>query len=146
MKRSYYQPVIIFIFLIIIFSLNEKDVNYPFLKQMPSLFIIILSIYELYLSFSLFSFKSKFSTSILLISLIFPCQILSLISIRNKSSRFSKIDLFTKMMMTLAYIFITFLRWPFKEITVTNEEEHFNNDENNTILDYATNENNHDNM
>ena len=48
--------------------------------------------------------------------------------------------------MTLAYIFITFLRWPFKEITVTNEEEHFNNDENNTILDYATNENNHDNM
>lgn len=51
-------------------------------------------------------------------------------SIFLKAARYTKFELLIKILMTLSYSFITFLRWPFDDITINNDDD-FNNDNNN---------------
>lgn len=126
------QSLLIFIILIFIFTLTEREINNPILTTLPYIFIVCLGIYELVFCITLFNQKNKFTTSILFYFFILSSIVVCLISIHNKSSWYSKTDFYLKLTMTLSYIFITFLRWPFEDITVANEENDFDNDLNDT--------------
>lgn len=125
-----YQSISLFILLIIAFYFSESVTNNLFMLKISYTSLIALIIREFYLSFSMFNQKNLFSTSILFLFLILPCIIMCIRSIFLKAARFTKFELFIKILMTLSYSFITFLRWPFDDITINNDDD-FNNDNNN---------------
>jgi hypothetical protein len=127
-KWLYRRSIVIFSFIFAvlavpdILTLNDKKLEQSLKQYAPIVGIGLLALNALRLPLEVGFESEEFRGAVLHLAIVLPGIVTSAASLYTKATRFDKLEIYSRMLLTLSFIFLAFIRWPFEGIALPPQD------------------------